>query len=219
MLTYADIKNSEEINTYIRQADVSLKAMGYTEHSFAHGALCAERAGSWLSSLGYSERECELARIAAYIHDIGNIVNRSAHAQSGAVIAFRLLEKLGMPPEEIALVISAVGNHDENTANTVNAITAAVILADKTDVRRSRVRCDNIAAFDIHDRVNYSVTRAEAILCTEARSLTLGLDVDTELCPVMDYFEIFLNRMLLCRRAAEFLGLRFRLTINGSNLM
>jgi hypothetical protein len=219
MITYEDIKNSEEIGTYIRQADVALKAMGYTEHSFAHGSLCAERSGSWLAELGRPERECELARIAAYIHDIGNIVNRSGHAQSGALITFRLLEKLGMCPDETALVVSAVGNHDENTAHTVNAITAAVILADKTDVRRSRVRCDDIADFDIHDRVNYSVTRADTSLDTSARTLTLDLDVDTSLCPVMDYFEIFLNRMLLCRRAADFLGLSFRLIINGSILV
>jgi hypothetical protein len=219
MITFQDVKNSDEINTYIRQADVSLKAMGYTEHSFPHGVLCAERAGAWLCELGKPERECELARIAAYMHDIGNVVNRSGHAQSGALIAFRLLEKLGMCPEETALVVSAVGNHDENTAHTVNAVTAAVILADKTDVRRSRVRCDNIAAFDIHDRVNYSVTRADTVLDTEARTLTLDLDVDTELCPVMDYFEIFLSRMLLCRRAAGFLGIKFRLIINKSILM
>jgi hypothetical protein len=219
MLTCNDIKSCKEISTYIHQADVSLKAMGYTEHSFAHSALCAELAGKWLQELGRDERECELARIAAYMHDIGNVVNRSGHAQSGALITFRLLEKLGMEAEDIAVVITAVGNHDENSAHAVNAVTAAVILADKTDVRRSRVRCGNISDFDIHDRVNYSVTRADTVLDKTAKTLTLDLDVDTELCPVMDYFEIFLDRMLLCRRAADSLDLQFRLMINGSKLM
>jgi hypothetical protein len=219
MITYSDVKISKEIGAYIRQADDSLKSMGYTEHSFAHVTRCADLAGKWLLTLGRPEREAELARIAAYMHDIGNVVNRYGHAQSGALITFRLLEKLGMEPEETALVVTAVGNHDESTAHTVNAVTAAVILADKTDVRRSRVRNDDETTFDIHDRVNYAVTRADTTLDAEARTLTLDLDVDTDLCPVMDYFEIFLNRMLLCRRAADFLDLRFRLIINGSKLM
>jgi hypothetical protein len=220
MVTYHDVKNCQEINTYIRQADVSLKAMGYTEHAFAHCVRCAELAASWLLLLGGSEREAELARIAAYMHDIGNVVNRYGHAQSGALIAFRLLEKLGMDAEEIAVVITAIGNHDESTAHTVNAVAAVLLLADKTDVRRSRVRrSDDISAFDIHDRVNYAVERAETSLDPETRTFTLDLDVDTEICPVMDYFEIFMGRMLLCRRAAAFFDLKFRLIINGSTLM
>jgi metal-dependent HD superfamily phosphatase/phosphodiesterase len=218
-VTFAEIKHCEEISTYIRQADISLKSMGYTEHSFAHVTRCAEFASSWLLQLGGTEREAELARIAAYMHDIGNVVNRHGHAQSGALMAFRLLEKKGMPPEELAVVVTAIGNHDESSAYPVNAVAAAVILADKTDVRRTRVRNDDIAAFDIHDRVNYAVTRADTALDMEARTLTLDLDVDTEICPVMDYFEIFLNRMLLCRRAAAFFDVRFRLIINGSVLM
>jgi hypothetical protein len=219
MTTYLDVQNSEEVGTYIRQADVSLKAMGYTEHSFPHVTRCAGLAAQWLLAMGSDGREAELAQIAAYMHDIGNVVNRYCHAQSGALIAFRLLEKLGMPPEEIAVVITAIGNHDETSAHPVSKVAAAVILADKTDVRRSRVRCDDMTAFDIHDRVNYAVTRADTALDVEAGTLTLDLDVDTGLCPVLDYFEIFLNRMLLCRRAAEFLGLRFRLVINGSTLI
>jgi hypothetical protein len=219
MITFQSVKSSEEISTYIRQADASLEAMGYTEHSFAHVTRCAELAGKWLNGLEYSEREAELARIAAYMHDIGNVVNRSGHAQSGALITFRLLEKMGGQPEDIAAVITAVGNHDEASAYPVSAVAAAVILADKTDVRRSRVRCGDISAFDIHDRVNYAVTRADTVLDIGERTLTLDLDVDTEMCPVTDYFEIFLSRMLLCRRAAEFLNLKFRLIINGSTLM
>ena len=219
MITYSDVKNREEINTYIRQADVSLKSMGYTEHSFAHVTRCAEFASAWLLELGGTEREAELARIAAYMHDIGNVVNRHGHAQTGAVMAFRLLENMGMPPEEVAVVVTAIGNHDESTAHPVNSVAAALLLADKTDVRRTRVRNDDVAAFDIHDRVNYAVTRADTALDVEARTLTLDLDVDTGICPVMDYFEIFMGRMLLCRRAAAFFALKFRLIINGSVLM
>jgi len=218
-VTYADVKNCDEINTYIRQADVSLKAMGYTEHSFAHVTRCAELAAGWLLELGGTEREAELARVAAYMHDIGNVINRYGHAQTGAGLAFRLLDKLGFDAEEIAVVITAIGNHDEETAHAVNAVAAVLILADKTDVRRSRVRNDDVAAFDIHDRVNYAVTKADTVLDVEERTLTLDLDVDTEICPVMDYFEIFLGRMILCRRAADFFNLKFRLVINGSKLM
>jgi hypothetical protein len=218
-ITYDDVRNCEDINTYIRQADVSLKAMGYTEHAFAHAGRCAELAGAWLLELGRSGREAELARIAAYMHDIGNVVNRHGHAQSGALIAFRLLERLGLPPEEVAVVVAAVGNHDEDTAHAVSAVAAAVILADKTDVRRSRVRNDDVASFDIHDRVNYAVTRADTRLDTAPGTFTLDLDVDTAMCAVTDYFEIFMNRMLLCRRAAAYFGLKFKLIINGSVLM
>lgn len=219
MVTFSDIQNNEEINTYIRQADESLKAMGYTEHAFAHSNRCAGYASEWLLALGHSEREAELARIAGYVHDIGNIVNRHDHAQSGAVLAFVILSKLGMPPEELAAVVTAVGNHDEETAHPVNSVAAALILADKTDVRRSRVRNGEISSFDIHDRVNYAVRNCGVKLDTVSRALTLELDVDTEICQVLDYFEIFMGRMLLCRRAADFLGLRFRLIINGSTLM
>jgi hypothetical protein len=218
-ITYKEVRHCEDINTYIRQADISLKAMGYTEHSFAHAVRCAELTGTWLTELGCTEREAELARIAAYMHDIGNVVNRHGHAQSGAVMAFRLLERLGLPPEEVAEVVAAIGNHDENTAYPVNAVAAAVILADKTDVRRSRVRNDDAGSFDIHDRVNYAVTRADTRLDTDLKTFTLDLDVDTEICSVTDYFEIFLSRMLLCRRAAEFFGLKFGLIINRSVLM
>ena len=213
---FETIKNSAEIRTYITQADASLIALGYTEHSFAHVTKCAEAAASLLSQLGYDERHVELARIAGYMHDIGTVINRSDHAQSGAIMAFRILDKMGMAPEDVAVVITAIGNHDEHTAFPVNAVAAALILADKTDVRRSRVRNRATIHFDIHDRVNYAVERADLVLNREAKTLTLQLTIDTEICSVMDYFEIFLSRMLLCRKAAEYFGLQFKMIANGS---
>lgn len=218
-LDYAAVRASDEIRTYITQADASLIAMGYTEHSFAHVAKCAETAAGLLSQLGYDERQVELAKIAGYMHDIGNVVNRVDHAQSGAVMAFRILDKMGMDPEDVAVVVTAIGNHDEHTAFPVNAVAAALILADKTDVRRSRVRNRDTISFDIHDRVNYAVERSDLTLDKEKKSLTLSLSIDTEISAVMDYFEIFMTRMLLCRKAAEFFGLRFRLNINGSEVL
>ncbi len=218
-VTYQDVCRSEEINTYIRCADRSLIALGYTEHSFAHVTRVAQQASRILLALGYSEHEAELARIAGYMHDIGNVVNRVDHAQSGAVMAFRILDKMGMEPEDTAAVVTAIGNHDESTAFPVNAVAAALILADKTDVRRSRVRNRDEITFDIHDRVNYAVTESCVDLDTERRTLTSRLTIDTALCPVMDYFEIFLQRMLLCRKAAAFLDLEFRLEINGQALL
>ena len=213
------VKNSPEIRTYITQADASLLALGYTEHSFAHVTKCAELASSILAQLDYDQRQVELARIAGYMHDIGNVVNRVDHAQSGAVMAFRILDKMGMAPEDVAVVVTAIGNHDEHTAYPVNAVAAALILADKTDVRRSRVRNKEHQSFDIHDRVNYAAERSELTLDPERRTLTLSLGINTEFCAVMDYFEIFLERMLLCRRAAEFLELTFKLDINGLSLL
>ena len=218
-VTYEMVRKSEEINPYIRQADASLIALGYTEHSFAHVVRCAETASRLLSELGASEREVELARIAAYMHDIGNLVNRVDHAQSGAVMAFRILDKMGMPPEDTALVVTAIGNHDEGTAYPVNGVAAALILADKTDVRRSRVRNQDTSKFDIHDRVNYSVTKAELKINESKTLIKLKLHIDTRYGSVMDYFEIFLNRMVLCRKAAETLGLQFKLIINEQQLI
>ena len=218
-VTFQDVINSSEIRTYITQADASLVAMGYTEHSFAHVGKCAQVAARILTALNYSPREVELARIAAYMHDIGNVVNRVDHAQSGAVMAFRLLDKMGMAPVDVAAVVTAIGNHDESTAFPVNAVAAALILADKTDVRRSRVRNADTATFDIHDRVNFAVTESDVLLDTEAGTVTLTLVLDTSVCAVMEYFEIFLQRMLLCRRAAEFFSLQFRLEINGQILL
>ena len=218
-ITYEQIRQSEEINTYIAQADASLLALGFTEHSFAHVARCAEMASGLLRDLGYSDREVELAKIAGYMHDIGNVVNRHDHAISGATMAFRILDNMGMEPADVAAVITAIGHHDDKTAFPVNAVAAALILADKTDVRRSRVRNKDMATFDIHDRVNYSVERSEVLLDVPGRTVTLSLSINTQVCAVMDYFEIFLQRMLLCRRAAEALELKFRLEINGQILL
>ena len=218
-VTYEDVRNSEEIRTYIKQADESLKAIGYTEHSFAHCTKVAKVAGDLLEKLGYDAHEVELARIAGFMHDIGNVVNRIDHAQSGAMMAFRILDKMGMPPEDVATVITAIGNHDEQTAAAVNAVAAALIIADKTDVRRSRVRNRSTINFDIHDRVNYAAENSDVILEPDSKTITLDLKINTEICAVMDYFEIFTGRMLLCRKAAEFLGLQFKLDINDVYLL
>jgi HD superfamily phosphodiesterase len=218
-MTYENIRHNEDIKVYIRQADASLGALGYTEHSFAHVGVVAYMAGELLEKLGYGERYAELARIAGYLHDIGNLVNRVEHSQSGAVMAFRILDQMGFPAEEISLIVTAIGNHDEGTGVPVNPMAAALILADKSDVRRSRVRTKDFSGFDIHDRVNYSVTASELVLREDQAEVELRLTVDTEFSAVMDYFEIFMNRMLMCRKAAEALGLRFRLNINGQQML
>ena len=219
MVTFEQIRSSAEIQTYITQADASLLALGFTEHSFAHVTRCAETASGLLRGLGYGEREVELSKIAGFMHDIGNVVNRHDHAISGATMAFRILDKMGMEPADVATVITAIGHHDDTTAFPVNAVAAALILADKTDVRRSRVRNRDTISFDIHDRVNYAVGRSDVELNQEAKTITLTLSINTSVCAVMDYFEIFLDRMLLCRKAAEFFGLTFKLEINGLALL
>ncbi len=218
-ITYETVKQSVEIRTYITQADASLLALGYTEHSFAHVTRCAVVAGDLLQELGYDAHTVELCRIAAFMHDIGNVVNRNDHAQTGAVMAFRILDNMGMEPSDVAAVITAIGHHDDSTAFPVNAIAAALLLADKTDVRRSRVRNRDTINFDIHDRVNYAVEQSDLRLDQKAKTVTLTLSINTEVCAVMDYFEIFLQRMLLCRKAAEFFGLTFKLDINGLTLL
>lgn len=219
MITFEDIKNNEAIKTYITGADDSLRALGYTEHSFMHVGRASSDAARILSSLGYDSHTVELARIAGYMHDIGNLVNRVEHSQSGAIMAFRILDKMGMPPEDIATIVSAIGNHDEGTGVPVNAVAAALIIADKSDVRRSRVRNSDPASFDIHDRVNYSVKSATLTVSAEEKSITLGIEIDTGISSLMDYFEIFLGRMILCRKAAESLGLKFGLVINGQQFI
>ena len=218
-MTYQEIKKNEEINTYIRQADLALSALGFTEHSFAHVTLVAEKAGYILQTLGYPERTVELVKIAGYLHDIGNLVNRVEHSQSGAIMAFRILDHLNFPPDEIGQIVSAIGNHDEGTGVPVSALAAALILADKSDVRRNRVRNQDISNFDIHDRVNYSVTKSELKINESHTLIKLKLSVDTRYGSVMDYFEIFLQRMILCRKAAEKLGMQFKLMINEQQLM
>jgi metal-dependent HD superfamily phosphatase/phosphodiesterase len=219
MLTFEQIKNNEDIRTYIVRADESLKALGYTEHSFAHVTKVSETAAYILKTLNYPEREIELAKIAAFLHDIGNLVNRTDHSLSGAVMAFRILDNLGMSASELSSIVSAIGNHDEGTGVPVNAISAALILADKSDVRRTRVRNTDTSKFDIHDRVNFSVQKSELKINTEKQEITLTLNIDTKISAVMDYFEIFIGRMKLCRNAARSLGLKFRLIINEQELL
>ena len=225
-VTFEYIKQNKDIRTYISCADDALSSIGYTEHSLAHVQRAADTAFMILSELGYPARDCELAQIAAYMHDIGNVVNRADHAHSGAIMAFRLLDKLGMPASEIALIISAIGNHDESTASPVNAVAAALIIADKTDVRRSRVRpaeqekqSHGQHLDDIHDRVNYAVEKSELYFNDNKSTLTLELTIDLSISSVMEYFEIFLTRMTLCRRAAETLGINFSIVINGNKIM
>ena len=219
MLTYEEIKKSEAIKTYIIRADESLGALGYTEHSFSHVIRAAETAGYILKTLGHDSRTVELAKIAGYLHDIGNLVNRKDHSQSGAVMAWSILNDMGCDPGEVATIVTAIGNHDEGTGVPVNAVAAAMILADKADVRRSRVRNQDISTFDIHDRVNYSVIASSLEISPEKDRITLLLSIDTAFGSVMDYFEIFMQRMILCRKAAEKLGLQFKLIINEQQLI
>ena len=219
MVSYEEVKKNPAINIYIQKADESLRALGYTEHSFAHVVNVAVTVEYILKTLGYDEHDIEIAKIAAYLHDIGNLVNRVDHSQSGAVMAFRLLTNLDMGAEEIATITTAIGNHDEGNGVPVNAVAAALILADKSDVRRSRVRNKDISTFDIHDRVNYSVVSSRLVINEGKTTITLVLSIDTNYGSVMDYFEIFLDRMILCRKAAERLGLQFKLMINDQPLI
>jgi len=216
---YEKIRQSEAIRVYIQRADESLAALGFTEHSFAHVTRVAETVRYILETLGYSAHDVEMGMIAAYLHDIGNLINRSEHAQSGAIMAFRILDEMGMPAEDVATIVTAIGNHDEGTGVPVNDIAAALILADKSDVRRSRVRNQDQQTFDIHDRVNYSVEKSVLKINQEHSLIKLKLSVDTHYSSVMDYFEIFLQRMVMCRKAAEKLGLTFKLMINEQSLI
>ena len=219
MQTLADVKQNEAINTFITRADESLAALGYTEHSFTHVSRASEVSGYILETLGYPERDVELARIAGYLHDIGNLINRDNHSLSGAVLAFRILDDMGFAPEDIATITTAIGNHDEGTGVPVNHVCAALILADKSDVRRSRVRNTEISTFDIHDRVNYSVKKSSLKINEEHTLVKLKLSIDTKYGSVMDYFEIFLGRMIMCRKAAERLGMQFKLIINEQQVI
>lgn len=219
LLTYEDLRKDETIHTYVEMQDDGLETLGFTEHSFAHVTWVAEQAGYILQTLGYPERSVELVKIAGYLHDIGNIVNRVAHGQSGAVMAFTLLTRMGCPPEEIVQIVSAIGNHDEGTGQPISPIAAALILADKADVRRSRVRNPNPATFDIHDRVNYATIESKLKINEAHTLIKLKLKTDTHYSSVMDYFEIFLDRMVLCRKAAKVLGLEFKLMINEQSMI
>lgn len=219
MISYENIINSDVIRTYITGADESLAALGFTEHSFTHVLHVAETAGYILKTIGYDERTIEIAKVAGYLHDIGNLVNRKEHSQSGAVMAWSILNDMGGEPSEIATIVTAIGNHDEGTGVPVNDVAAAMILADKADVRRSRVRNQDFSSFDIHDNVNYSVIESVLEINEEKTEIQLSLRLDKEYGSVMDFFEIFMERMLMCRRAAEKLGLRFKLRIDGQQLI
>lgn len=218
-VTLADLQHDHEVTTYLTCSTEYLGQLGFTEHGRRHATLVAERARQVLAALGYSERDCELAAVAGYIHDIANLVNRFNHGGTGAVFAYGILCRLGLPPEEIALVVSAIGNHEEERGNAVNHVASALIIADKSDVHRSRVTHSDFAKFEIHDRVNYAAEDSRLAIDREARTITLALAINTSICPVMEYFEIFLARMVMCRRAAEFLSCRFGLVINENRLL
>ena len=213
-ITLADVQALPEMQIYIQKEDDCLKTIGYTEHCFQHVTTVLTRAASILDMLDYPARTVELARIAGYMHDIGNIVNRHDHAHTSAIMAFQILRGMGMPPEEIADVICAIGNHDEGSGLPINPIAAALIIGDKTDVRSNRVRTPRLRENDIHDRVNGAVDKAVFKLDHDSRTVTLALTIDTEKCPVLEYFEIFLGRMQMCQRAAKYLKCQFKLVIN-----
>ncbi len=219
MVTFEMIRNNKDINTIIEKADNSLKALGYTEHSFAHVTKVANDAKYILETLGYDSHTVELSMIAGYLHDIGNLVNRVDHSQSGAIMAFRILDHLNMDSSDIADIVTAIGNHDEGNGIPVSPISAALIIADKADVRRSRVRGKEDGKYDIHDRVNYSVEKSFLKINTDHTIIKLKIEIDTKISSVMEYFEIFMNRMIICRKAAETLGLKFKLIINEQSLM
>ena len=219
MVTYDQIKNDKDIKTYIMMADQTLSALGFTEHSLPHVTRAADVAGRILTKLGYDKRTVELAKIAGYMHDIGNTVNRVDHAQSGAIMTFRILTNMDMPAAEISRIVSAIGNHDEGTAFPVNELAAALILADKSDVRRSRVRNKDKNTFDIHDRVNYAVEKSKLTLSAKTKKFILHLTIDESISHISEYFEIFLNRMLLCRKAADYFGYTFEVNINHFRVM
>ena len=219
LITLEDVRKNKDIRVYMERGNDTLRAKGFTEHSFIHAELVAKNAANILKTLGYSEREQELARISGFMHDIGNVINREDHAQSGALMAFRLLGDMGMDADEIAIVMAAIGNHDEGTGTPVSPVSAALILADKSDVRRSRVRNKDVANFDIHDRVNYSATQSDIRVDNERGEIILELKIDPELSSIMDYFEIFLERMVMNRRAASLLNMKFCLVINGTKLL
>lgn len=218
-MKYKDLLQDEEVKAFLKKGNENLGMLGYTDHSEKHCAIVAKRAGMILSKFGYSEHEIELAEIAGVLHDIGNVVNRKNHGEYGAVLAYSILEKMGVPLKDRVIIMSAIGNHDESTGEAVDAVSAALILADKTDVRRNRVRNKDKANFDKHDRINYVVTNAAVKVNAQKQLITLNLQIDEEICTMYEYFEIFLGRMMMCRKAAELLGARFKLIANGSKVL
>ena len=218
-MTYQEIKKNEEVRAYLKKGNDNLGVLGYTDHSEAHCTVVAERAGLILKKLEYTEETIELAKIAGFMHDIGNAVNRSRHAEYGAILANELLEGTDLSLEDRITIMSAIGNHDESTGGATDPVSAALIIADKTDVRRNRVRDKDRAAFDIHDRVNYAVTEAKLKINKEKKLISLNLQIDESICTMYEYFDIFLGRMMMCRGAAEILNMKFRLTANGSKVL
>ena len=218
-MTYEQVKNHPEVTALLERGDYNLGVLGFTDHSMAHCALVAERAAYILRKLGYTDREEELAKIAGCMHDIGNAINRTHHAELGALLANDILKEGGMPIADRMVVISAIGSHDESTGGAKDPVSAALILADKTDVRRNRVRPQDASDFDIHDRVNYAVTGTSLKVDPEQRKISLNLQVDESICTMYDYFNIFLGRMMMCREAAQMLGASFRLTVNGGKVL
>lgn len=218
-MTYQEIRNNEEVLEYLRKGNADLGVLGYTDHSEVHCSMVAERAAYILEMFGFSEHDRELAKIAGFMHDIGNAVNRSHHAEYGALLANDILKETDMSIQDRVMIMSAIGNHDESTGGAKDAISAALIIADKTDVRRNRVRTKEKANFDIHDRVNYAVTQAELTVNAEKKVIELNLQIDESICTMYEYFEIFLGRMMLCRGAAEILGAKFKLMANGSKVL
>ena len=219
MITLEDVKNNDDVQALIQAAQKQLNSLGYTEHSVRHVGIVSQRAGHILETLGYPEDRVELAKIAGYLHDIGNCINRKDHAHSGAILAYNILKDMGMNVNDRTEIMMAIGNHDEETGTAVSDISAALILADKSDVHRDRVVNTNLGTFDKHDRVNYAVTNANLVINNEERKITLNLQIDTELCPVLDYFEIFIDRMIMSKYAAKFLKVWFELIINDTKLL
>lgn len=219
MITLEEVQKNEEVQAFINASQKQLEALGYTEHSNRHIGIVSKRTGEILEKLGYDERTVELGKIAGYLHDIGNCVNRVDHAHSGAILAYNILKEMGMPAEDRAEIVMAIGNHDEGTGTAVSSISAALILADKSDVHRNRVINTNMSTFDIHDRVNYAVTDAKLELDEKTRKIRLTLKIDTEICPVLNYFQIFMDRTMMSKYAAKYLEIWFELIINEIKLL
>lgn len=219
MLEAADMKNHPLVKSFINQGNKHLEAIGFTDHGQIHVAVVSRLSREILLKLKHPERMAELAAIAGYLHDIGNVITREGHSQAGALMAWEILSRMNMPQEEIAIVCAAIGNHDEGSGQPVNEVAAALILADKSHVHRNRVRNYDVATFDIHDRVNYAVEYSIVNIDEQEQVISMEMAIDTDICPVMEYFEIFMSRMLMCRRAADFLGCEFELVINGAKLI
>lgn len=219
MITLEDVIKDEEVEAFVKASQKQLNALGYTEHSYRHIGIVSKRTGEILQKLGYDEKTVELGKIAGYLHDIGNCVNRTDHAHSGAILAYNILKEIGMPADDRTEIVMAIGNHDEGTGTAVSDISAALILADKSDVHRDRVTNTNMSTFDIHDRVNYAVTDANLEIDAESRKVILNLTIDTQICPVLDYFQIFMDRTMMSKYAAKYLHIWFKLVINGTKLL